>query len=308
MILIDYSQIAVSNLHQQLKGGKSRGPAHYERYNSFGIPTTNTEDIEDPGGIIKPDLLRHMILNSIRRVNREFGAKYGQIVICTDNQSYWRKGVFKHYKANRKKTRDSSDIDWKLFFEILYQLRDEIKETFPYKVMNVPLAEADDVIGVVTKHFHQQEKILILSGDKDFMQLQVYPNVEQYSPTKNEFMKTNEPELFLREHILRGDVGDGVPNYLSPDDVFVTGGRQKPMITTKVDVWVHQQPSEFCDETTIKNYERNRKLVDLKEIPADVQEAILKEFALPIIGNTNKIYSYLIKHRMRNLLELIREF
>jgi hypothetical protein len=273
--------VAISNLHQQLKGS---------------------------GALLEPNLLRHMILNSIRRVNREFGSRYGRIVICADNQNYWRKSFFRNYKANRKKDRDASDIDWKLVFETLHQLRDELRETFPYKVMNVPLAEADDVIAVITKNFHQQEKILILSGDKDFMQLQKYPNVDQYSPTKDEFLKTSNPALFLKEHILRGDVGDGVPNYLSPDDVFVTGGRQKPMMTVKINVWVNQQPEEFCDETTIKNYQRNKKLVDLDEIPEDVQAAILEEFAIPVVGNVSKIYSYLVKHRMKNLLELIREF
>ena len=291
----------------QLKGAGSRGPSHYERYDSFGIPVTNT-DVEDPTGVIKPDLLRHMILNSIRRINHEFGTRYGRIVICTDNQNYWRKNFFRHYKANRKKNRDSSGIDWKLFFETLHQLRDEIRETFPYKVMNVSLAEADDVIGVIAKNYSHQEKILIVSGDHDFQQLQVYPNVQQYSPTKNEYLKTSDPALFLKEHILRGDVGDGVPNYLSPDDVFVTGGRQKPMMTVKVDVWVHQPPEEFCDEVTIKNYERNKKLVDLQEIPEEIQAAILEEFVKPVVGDISKIYSYLVKHRMVNLMSLIREF
>jgi hypothetical protein len=295
MILIDYSQVAISNLHQQLKGsGGGYSPHH---------------DINDPTtGQLQPDLLRHMILNSIRRTNREFGSKYGRIVICTDNQNYWRKGYFRNYKANRKKTRDASEIDWRHVFEVLHQLRDEIRDIFPYKVMNVPMAEADDVIGVICKNFCMQERILIYSGDKDFMQLQAYPNIEQYSPTKNEYLTTEDPELFLREHIIRGDVGDGVPNYLSPDDVFVSGGRQRPILTTKVEVWVHQKPEEFCDENTLKNYERNRTLVDLNQIPVEVQTAILEEFKQPILGDVSKIYGYLVKHRMRNLLELIREF
>jgi hypothetical protein len=287
MILIDYSQVAISNLHQQLKGA---------------------------GDSLEPALLRHMILNSIRRINREFGVKYGNIVICTDNQNYWRKTAYRYYKSNRKKDRDSSDIDWQLVFNTLHDLRDEIKQTFPYKVINVNMAEADDVIAVLTKTFHTQEKILIISGDKDFQQLQVYPNVEQYSPVKNEYIRPDDPVLFLKEHIIRGDVGDGVPNFLSPDDVFVTGGRQKPIMSTKVAVWLNQTPEEICskdgvlDPEVLKNYYRNKKLVDLTEIPDDLQAAILEDFAQPVIGNVSKIYSYLVKHRMKNLLELIREF
>ena len=160
MILVDYSQICLANLHQQLKGS---------------------------GGILAPDLLRHMALNSIRRVNREFGAKYGRIVICTDNQNYWRKTFFRNYKANRKKTRDASEIDWKVVFETLHQLRDELRETFPYKVMNVPFAEADDVIAVLTRTFKSQEPILIVSSDKDFIQL-LDENVAIYRPIKDELL------------------------------------------------------------------------------------------------------------------------
>lgn len=295
MILIDYSQVAISNLHQQLKGASA------PRFNRA------SGEMEFDEGL-QPALLRHMILNSIRRVNREFGTKYGRIVICTDNNQYWRKTAYKHYKANRKKARADSDIDWNLVFQTLNELRDELRDTFPYKVMNISMAEADDVIAVITKHFHTQEKILILSGDKDFQQLQVYPNVEQYSPVQNQFIKPADPVLFLKEHIIRGDVGDGIPNYLSPDDVFVVGGRQKAIMSAKVENWLKQQPEEFCDETTLKNYMRNKMLVDLTQIPMDVEEAILAEFQVPIIGNVSKIYSYLVKHRMKNLLELIREF
>jgi hypothetical protein len=281
MILLDYSQVAISNLHQLLK--------------------KESEQVE-------PDLLRHMILNSIRKANREFGKDYGQMVICTDNANYWRKSYFKYYKSTRKKDREDSGIDWALVFQTLHQLRDEIRETFPYKVMNVPMAEADDVIGIIVKHFHSDGKLLILSGDKDFLQLQIYPNVFQYAPTKDSYLKTDDPVRFLKEHIMRGDKGDGVPNFLSADDSFETGTRQKSILSAKVDVWVTQQPEEFCDETTLANYYRNQKLVDLSQIPLEVEAAVLSEYEKPIVGNRSKIYGYLVKHKMANLLSCIREF
>lgn len=250
-----------------------------------------------------------MILNSIRRIKKEFAVRYGKIVICTDNSNYWRKSAFEFYKANRKKTRDESGIDWHEVFKTLNELRDELRDFFPYKVMNVPLAEADDVIGVIAKTFHLEENILIVSGDKDFQQLQVFPNIDQYSPVKKEFLRTPDPIAFLKEHILRGDPGDGVPNYLSPDNVLVTHGvRQKPILSAKVEKWLKQEPEEFCDEMTLAYYNRNRMLVDLNQIPCEVQEAILAEFAVPIKGNTNRIFNYLATHRMKDLLEVVSEF
>lgn len=283
MILIDFSQVAVSNLHQQVKG------------------------TEEP--IIEPDLLRHMILSSIRKIKRRFGSQYGQVVLCVDSQNYWRKELFPNYKYNRKKLRDKSKINWPLFFSILGELREEIRQYFPYKVMLVDRAEADDIIGTLAKHFHIREEILIVSGDKDFQQLQVFPNVLQYAPIQDTFLRPDDPILFLKEHIIRGDDGDGVPNFLSGDNVFRIGEKQKSIFAKKVDIWLTQKPEEFCaDKTILRNYYRNKVMVDLSHIPADVESEILEEFDVPIMGNVNKIYGYLVKHRMKNLLDHIQDF
>ena len=250
-----------------------------------------------------------MILNSISKNNRQFGQKYGDLVICTDNHNYWRKSAFRYYKANRKKDRDDSGIDWQLVFQTLNQLKDELRDNFPYKVMDIPQAEADDIIGVVAKHFHTEERILILSGDKDFKQLQQYPGVQQYNPIRDEFMIETNPLQFLKEHIIRGDKGDGVPNFLSADEVFVTGGRQASIFNAKLDVWLTQEPEEFCTETMLKNYQRNRMLVDLEAIPENIETAILNEFAIPPkVPNKGKILGYLIKNRMKELFTMMGDF
>lgn len=283
MILIDFSQLAISNLHQHLK---SLGEGHE----------------------FHPDLLRHMILNSIRRLNRKFTNEWGQLVICTDSTNYWRKQIFPHYKANRKKGREASDIDWDMVFDTLGHLRDEIKENFPYKVVAVPTAEADDIIATICKHYHQQEAILILSGDKDFLQLQRYPNVQQYGPVQDQFLTTDDPILFLKEHIIRGDKGDGVPNFLCADDVFITGTRQTAIRDVKLQEWLKQEPEEFCDEQQLKQYQRNKQMVDLSQIPADIEQAIVEEYKVPIVGSRDRIYQYLVKKRMSNLLSMCREF
>jgi hypothetical protein len=292
MILLDYSQTCIGNLYQQLK--------------------KNDEVTDDTGrqiqSNVEPNLLRHMILNSIRKNNRKFGSKYGQMVICTDNHTYWRKTYYSQYKAHRKKDREDSGINWGQVFEVVDALRDELKKYFPYKVMNVPLAEADDIIGVLAKNFHD-EPVLIVSGDQDFIQLQAYPNVMQYAPIQDEFLTDPDPPRFLREHIICGDKRDGVPNFLSADDVLVTKGlRQSPIRKTKLEVWLNQRPEEFCDETTIKNYRRNEKMIDLNQIPPEIQAAILEDWAMPIEGDKSKIYGYFVKYRMKNLLELIRDF
>jgi hypothetical protein len=307
VILLDFSQVAISNLHQQLKQSKKDPARIVERR---WLAQQNDVEEEEDNGEVNPSMLRHMILNSIRRINKSYRKRFGRLVIATDNHNYWRKSAFQYYKANRKKDRDDSGIDWPLVFSILNDLRDEIKENFPYKVMDVPGAEADDVIGVIAKHFHDNENILIVSGDKDFQQLQRYEGVSQYGPVQDKMLVTEDPAKFLFEHILHGDKGDGVPNFLSPDDCLVTGVRQSPVYQVKIDAWYGQPPEIFCDgnEKMLVNYYRNKKMVDLTEIPVEVEAAILTEFNVPPVGASEKIFGYLVRSRMRNLLESIREF
>ena len=193
MILVDLSQVIISSLMQQV--GSKR----------YGMEVTE-------------DLMRHIVLNTIRSHRNRFKDKYGEIVICCDAPHYWRKDVFPYYKASRKKLREQSGIDQTIIFDTLHAIRDELDENFPYKVIRVSGAEADDIIATI-RNVHgsflareDDEKILILSSDKDFMQLQKYVNVDQWSPSQDKFLRTDNPEKFKREHILMGDRSDGIPN------------------------------------------------------------------------------------------------
>jgi hypothetical protein len=264
---------------------------------------------------INENLIRHMVLNSIRMYNVKFKNEYGELVICADDKKYWRKDLFPYYKAARKKAREESPYDWNLIFEILNKVRDEIHENFSYKVLQVNKTEADDIIGTVCTNYgvklknFQSEKILILSSDKDFMQLQKFVNVEQYSPIVKKFLKTSEPVKFLKEHIIKGDRGDGIPNILSSDDTFITESRQKPVTEKKLNTWVTQNPQEFCDEFMMRNYQRNESLIDLSKVPTEYTNKILTTYHTPKkIKCKDKIFNYFIKNRMKQLMEHIQEF
>lgn len=135
-----------------------------------------------------------MILNSIRKFKTKFGKTYGEIVIATDDKKYWRRDFFPYYKANRKTDREKSDFDWTMIFNTISIVRDELREFFPYRVIQVPGAEADDVVATLCKKFHNQEKILVVSADKDFIQLLRYPDVAIYSPLKDEFITCQRTE------------------------------------------------------------------------------------------------------------------
>ena len=284
-ILVDLNQVAISNLMVAI--------------NSY----SKNEEIDE-------GLIRHMVLNSLRMYKVKFGDKYGDLVICCDARHYWRRKVFPFYKSTRKKDRKQSPLDWTLIFETLNKIRDEIEENFPYKVISVEGAEADDCIAtIVSHHSNSVDNILILSGDKDFMQLHNYMNVDQYAPVQKKFLRTSDPKKYLKEHILRGDRSDGVPNFLSPDNSLISGIRQKTISKKKLEQWLSSDnPEDFCDENMLRGYHRNRQLIDLACIPQEIQSMILDCYDINPGSDRSKIFNYFIKNRMKILMEHIQEF
>ena len=261
---------------------------------------------------VDENLVRHMVLNSLRMYRSRFGDEYGELVLCYDSKKYWRRDYFPNYKSNRKKDREASGLDWNLIFETLNNIRDEIRDNFPYKVLEVEGAEADDciagIVDYVSKTPTAYEKVLILSGDKDFIQLQKHNFVKQFSPVLKKFVNGQDPHLYIREHILKGDRSDGVPNFLSADDTFVNELRQKPLAKKKIATWVELEPEDFCTEEMMRNYQRNKTLIDLECIPVVLKEQILIDYLKPPVGDRSKLLNYFISKRLKNLMNDIGDF
>lgn len=263
---------------------------------------------------IEIDLFRAVVLNNIRFLNMKFKAEYGNLVIASDGKRSWRKDIFPYYKANRKKKRKESNIDWTKIFDCLNTVTDEIKQFFPYPVINVDSAEADDVIAVLVKKNvseGSENKILILSGDKDFIQLHSYNGntiVKQYDPINKKYVKANDPKKYMREHILKGDVGDGIPNFLSPDNCLAEGIRQKPILKKKLANWVNDDPKMFCDDIQYRNYMRNDILINLDNTPKKICENILNEYTNQQGKGRSNIFNYMVKNRLKVLMESIGDF
>jgi hypothetical protein len=249
-------------------------------------------------------LIRHMIVNSIRSYKQKFGDKYGDLVIACDNIDYWRRGYFSYYKAHRKRDRESSGFDWKAIFAALATIREELDKFFPYKVINVSGAEADDIIAVLAENV--AEPVLIVSADHDFIQLQKFPNVAQYSPIQKKMVKyTGSIEDIIAEHIFKGDPGDGVPNVLSADDSVFAGERQKPITKKRMAEWKEKLPSNTEFQ---KNYIRNKTLVDFSMIPIHIKNSILENFHNQPTKDRSNLLNYFIKNKMKQMMECAQEF
>ena len=278
MILIDYNGIAIGNIVTQKIGADE-------------------------------NMIRHMILNTIRMYKQKFN-EYGDVVVVADAGGNWRKDVYPQYKASRKKSRDSSSIDWDEVFRITNLVREEIKENFPYKVMHVWGCEADDVIAHLvenTQEFGKHEEVMIVSADHDFKQLQRYDNVKQFSPLVKKAVKEDNPRVNLMEKILTGDAGDGVPNVLSDDNVFVEGRRQTPLSAKKKAILMEDEKA--LGEEVYRKIQRNRKLIDLRETPAPVIKEIINIFEeQDPWNNKGKVFPYLVEKRCKRLIEVVQEF
>ena len=287
MIIVDINQIMISNLMVQING-------------------RNAVELSE-------DLVRHMVLNSLRGHNKKFRKEYGEMVIACDSKNVWRREVFPNYKAGRKATREKSEHDWDTIFSMLHTIKDEIRSFLPYKVIELETAEADDIIATLVKRTQNQvgpnheKKVLILSGDKDFIQLHG-PNVKQYNPVLNKFVgKGEDPTIYIKEHILKGDRSDGIPNVLSDDNVFIEGRRQRPLSKKKIESWVNEVFMTFTEEEQ-NNYNRNRKLIDLSCIPPELEEKIINEFIDVKVASRDKILNYFITKKLKTLIEVIDEF
>ena len=282
MIIFDFNQVAISNLMEQIGSSKTK---------------------------VEETLVRHMILNSIRTYVKKFKNTHGpEVIIACDNRHYWRREIFQHYKAGRKKARDSSGHDWGSIFEVLGKIKQELKDSSPYKVIDVDTCEADDIIAVLAMKFSSTQKVMILSSDKDFAQLQKFPNVEQYSPILKKNIKEPLPAAQLKQLIIRGDKSDGIPNILSKDDTFVEGVRQKPITEAKIINWMNQSPEEFCNEDMLRNFSRNETLIDLSKIPDKLKAAILDTYESAKNHSKQEFMNYMIANRLKNLIEVIDEF
>ena len=280
MIIIDMNQISLASLMMDLNMRKSNE--------------------------VDEGMVRHMILNSIRLHRSDFHKEFGEVVLTYDSKHYWRRDYFPNYKAGRKKGREKDNKDWDAIFNCLNKIKAEFKENLPYKYLEVYGAEADDIIATLCKH-NQDEKIMIVSGDKDFIQLHKYPNVKQYSPILKKMVNGHNPDTYIKEHILKGDTSDGVPNVLSQDNTFVDGIRQRPLGRKKIETWLDIHIDDLPDEVK-RNYQRNAKLINLDNVPEELEMEIMKTYKEAPCGDRSKLLNYFIKSRLKNLTNEIGEF
>lgn len=285
MILLDFRQTVLANLMM----GMGKG----------------FHDVKIDEGI-----LRHMTLKSLKTVSLKFKNEYGQLVIADEGKRVWRRDVFPYYKANRRKSRDDSPIDWKMVFDSLDKISAEVREFMPYAYVSDDRAEADDVIGVLARE-SRESKTLIVSGDGDFVQLQSIPGVKQWNHVKKSWVHSADPARSLKEKIIRGDTGDGVPNFLSDDDTLVSPGkRSKPILSSRLEEWLEMEPDDICDsDEKRRNWSRNRTLLDLSMTPPDISSSVTETYSAgPKNKSRSVMLDYFVEFGLKELSADVQDF
>lgn len=286
MLLIDFSQLVISAA--QRWAAKDKTP-------------------------IDMDLMRRLTLDSILDMKEKHKAYAEEIVLCMDARHYWRRDVFPHYKGKRKKNRakqqEAGSFDWATFYKHFDQMKQELRENFSMRCIEVDKAEADDVIATLCLVWAPHRDICIVSSDTDFVQIQqnISPKIKQWSNAVKKYITPANQEYDLFEHVVRGDADDGVPNILSEDDTFMNDEkRQTPIRATSVQSWAHfglASPDKFCNSLEmLERFERNRKLIDLRCIPQEVVKSIVDVYnnTIPVTG---KQFNYMIKNRLHRLMD-----
>ena len=279
MILLDYSSIAMSSLMVQL-----------DKYDD------------------EPEMIRHMIFNILRKQNVTHRDEFGEMIVCFDSKNNWRREVFPEYKASRRKGRKNSVHDWETIFKRLDEVHQEVKEYSPFRTIQVERCEADDIIGTLCEKHMTPDPILIVSPDTDFIQLQRYPNVRQFSNLQKKWLEPKvDPITDLEEKVLRGDTGDGVPNVMSDDNVLIEEGlRQTPLNKRKV-AQLLEDP-ESLGTTIARRIIRNRKMIDLRRTPDDLKDEIMTRYQDPPKGSVNRLMTLFAKNQMKMMIESLSDF
>jgi len=299
MIILDYSQVALSNMFQ------------------FGKELSKNSSTPREDAV---NVVRHAILTGIKFYKKKYGREYGEVVIACDGKNYWRKDIFQYYKAGRKASRDKSDLDWNLVFDTMSDIREDLAVHFPYKVLHFEKIEGDDIIATLCKWtqtngfidrgvFDEKQPVMIVSSDGDFKQLHKYDNVSQYSPMQKKAVTCPNPKAYLAEHIAKaGD--DGIPNVLSKDDTFVDpDARQGKMTAGRLAEFIELGRDACKDDTERRNWDRNNSLINLDLIPENIENQILESYINnKPTGDKMTIMNYLIKHKCRLLLDELEDF
>lgn len=207
--------------------------------------------------------------------------------IVAFDRSNWRKAYTKSdacvskkpYKGNRRLTMTPKQQEkYAAFCEHIAEFEDLLRKQTGIITLARDGLEADDLMAGVAQLFHETHDIIIISADKDLMQLLRYPSVVLIDPAtgKPRTLVDHEmdADLFMFVKCIRGDAGDNVQSAFPR----VRMTRIKEAYTdpySRANLMEETWTDETGREMKVKElYAENQLLMDLAMQPPEIREAI----------------------------------
>ena len=264
----------------------------------------------------------HITISSIKLLAKTFDTR--NVIIIGERKS-WRKDFDPTYKSNRtqtfnKKSDDEKDLE-KAYFAALEEFLVFIDEKTNMPILRCDGMEGDDLIAFWVQS-HPDDHHIIVSTDQDFRQLlsPINPTVWQFDGINNHIIKPDgffdlkgkvvidkktkqpkvveNPEFFLFNKIIRGDIGDGVRS--SYPGVRTNGSKNKIGIMEAYNnrqekgwAWTNFFNQKWKDENGVEHivkeeYEKNRILIDLSAQPEYIKNKGMEFIQQSKVPKTNK--------------------
>lgn len=209
-----------------------------------------------------------MVIGYLKRLN----VTLDDTVIIAQDFGSWRKAIDKTYKAQRKDFRESFEEKewWEERYREFNNLYEQLKIATPWHFIKIYKCEADDVISVGCRYYPDNE-LIIVSSDKDLEMLAQYEHVKIFSPITKKFKVIKNPMKVLLDKI-QGDISDNLLD----------------------------KPSSEAE------FERRKKIVNLLELPNEIEQAIRNEFGkiLPKNLYVHKIPFRSVQTELKKLYKL----
>jgi hypothetical protein len=197
-----------------------------------------------------------MIIGYLKQL--KFDYKADNIVLACDYGRSWRKKIDTQYKAQRKENREAVMCEewWKQKYTMFNELVEKIDKGLTWNVIKIWEIEADDIASYVSRH-NSDKEIINISSDEDWEMLAHIPNVKIWSPVSKKFKVIKDPMKILLKKI-NGDISDNL--LTKPQNEFEFERRKKIVNLLELPAWVDDTIKESIDKKMPKN-------LDLKYIP-----------------------------------------
>lgn len=221
-----------------------------------------------------------------------------KVVLCWDgeNGGKMRYNIYPKYKANRQGKSWYNKLqltEAQIKFEeeqeksmLLQKIRiKNYAEELFFRQIEVDLHEADDLVAYYCKEFHNDEKIIIYTNDRDMCQLLTYDNVSIYLSNMKSLINKDNYFLYFKHHyenltlikILCGDKSDNIRGIMGCGETILL----KYFPEIKKDQITYQQIRE---KSKLLNESKKSKIKVLenieKGIVCEVKGKIKKEIEL----------------------------